>query len=253
MFDNYVIDKVLRLTEVGLTSEEVNWTMTSIESPNWEFTGEAVEKNDAHGVLLASFDTAKGVGFSGEGSLLSAPMLAAQRGAQLEDGATAAVKGETFEVVDVKDGVATLSHTPSKTPKYVYEITKEKGVGEKYQIGLEGGDWAISEAEIAVPTTYEGKRVGVYYEYTTTTGLKITDKADEYATAAKYIVNVLVRDMCNQDLKRACTIVFPKAKIDNNVSINMTTEGTHPFSFKALADYCEDSELCYVLFDTKGA
>ena len=32
--------------------------------------------------------------------------------------------------------------------------------------------------------------------------------------------------------------------------MNLTTEGTHPFSFTALKDYCaDDADLCYILFE----
>lgn len=76
------------------------------------------------------------------------------------------------------------------------------------------------------------------------------DGSENHAEAAEYIVDILACDVCNASVKRAGSIVFPKAKIDNNFSIDLTTEGTHPFSFSALKDYCsDDEELCYVLFN----
>ena len=43
--------------------------------------------------------------------------------------------------------------------------------------------------------------------------------------------------------------MIPKGKIDNNFTINLTTEGNHPFSITAMKDYCsEEEQLCYVLF-----
>ena len=64
--NNYVIDKVRRVTQINLETGLVDFTGTSVESPQVEFTGESVDKTDAQGVLLARFDTAKGVNFSGE-------------------------------------------------------------------------------------------------------------------------------------------------------------------------------------------
>lgn len=61
----FVIDKVRRITQINLATGLVDFTGTSVESPQIEFTGESTDKTDAQGVLLARFDTAKGVNFSG--------------------------------------------------------------------------------------------------------------------------------------------------------------------------------------------
>ena len=72
----FVIDKVRRITQVNLETGLVDFTGTSVESPQIEFTGESTDKTDAQGILLARFDTAKGVNFSGELSLLNLNMIA---------------------------------------------------------------------------------------------------------------------------------------------------------------------------------
>ena len=77
----FVIDKVRRITQIDLATGLVDFTGTSVESPQIEFTGEATDKTDAQGILLARFDTAKGVNFSGELSLLNLNLMGAQLGA----------------------------------------------------------------------------------------------------------------------------------------------------------------------------
>lgn len=251
---DYLIDKVRRVTQENLTTGMVDWTMTNIENPQIEFTGESKDKTDADGVLLARFAGAKGVTFSGEGSVISSTLLAAQLGAELEEAdSETTITGKLFEVIDVvtsgSSKTATLTHTPKTAPGYIYLMTEDKNVGESLAVGSGGDDASISGKIITLPNAVDAAQIGVLYEFTATSGMKLTDKSEENAAAAGYIVDILAAEICNPAAKRRMTIVFPKAQIDNNFSINLTTEGTHPFSFSALKDYCSASaELCYFLF-----
>lgn len=257
MFDakNYIIDRVRRVTQVNLNTGAIDWTMTNIGSPNIEFTGESIDKTDERGVLLARFDTAKGVTFSGEGSTLSVPLMAAQLGTEAEIGDTgAAVTGKTFELIKVVTAegttTATLSYTPKTAPDKVYTIGEDKNISEIIEVGTDEDNASISGKVITLPSGFTGTQVGVLYEYTTTDAIKVVDGSENFADAAEYIVDVLAADVCNPATKRAGSIVFPKAKIDNNFAIDLTTEGSHPFSFSALKDYCsEEAELCYLIFN----
>ena len=249
--NNFLIDKVRRVTQVNLETGLVDWTMTSIESPQVEFTGESTEKTDANGVLIAKFDTAKGVNFSGEGSILSAPLMAAQLGTEVQvANETTKVKGKTFEVLKVADKKATMTYTPTVAPAYVYKLSADKNIDTYIEVGAEDGNAKITGKEITLPDDFTGTQVGVLYEYETESAVKITDGSENYASAAEYIVDILAADVCNPATKRAGSLVFPKAKIDNNFTVDLTTEGTHPFSFSALKDYCSDeANLCYWLFN----
>ena len=247
--NNYIIDKVRRVTRSN-SDGMVEFTLTSIENPQIQFTGESTDKTDAYGVLLARFDTAKGVSFSGEASMLSMPLMAAQLGTDVQV-ATEEKKlsGKTFEILSVADGKATMSYEPTTAPAYVYSMTQDKNINEAIKVGAEDGNASVSGKEITLPEGFAGTQVGVLYDYTTSAAVKVVDRSNEFAEAACYVVDVLAADVCNPAVKRHGFLVFPKAKIDNNFDINLTTEGTHPFSFTALKDYCsDDEELCYLLF-----
>lgn len=250
--NNYVIDKVRRVTQINLETGMVDFTGTSVESPQVEFTGESVDKTDAQGVLLARFDTAKGVNFSGELSVLSMPLMAAQLGTEVQIASEKSkLKGEDFEILKVVDGRATLTHTPTVAPTHVYPITNDKNIDNTniIEVGAEAEQAQITGSDITLPESFSGTMIGVYYQYETAAAVKVSDGSENHAEAAKYIVDILAADVCNPSIKRAGKLVFPKAKIDNNFTLNLTTEGTHPFSFSALKDYCaDDEELCYLLF-----
>lgn len=247
---DFIIDKVRRVTQINLETKLVDWTLTSIASPQIEFTGESTDKTDAYGTLLARFDTAKGVNFSGEGSLLSLPLMAAQLGTEVEVGSdTAKVYGETFEILKVTDKKAELSLAPKTIPSVVYTLSEDKNIDQMIEVGTGDDNAKISGKEITLPDSFEGTQIAVFYDYETEDAVKVVDGSENYAEAAKYIVDILAADVCNPSIKRAGSIVFPKAKIDNNFTVDLTTEGTHPFSFSALKDYCsDDAQLCYIVF-----
>lgn len=252
----FVIDKVRRITQVNLETGLVDFTGTSVESPKIEFTGESTDKTDAQGVLLARFDTAKGVNFSGEMSLLNLNLMGAQLGSEVQVAdSTKKVKGADFAILTVTENAgvktATLKHKPTTTPVAVYTMSEDKNISGKIDVGTDTSTEAqISGNTITLPTSFTGTTIGVFYEYETETAVKLVDSAESFAVAAMYIIDILAADVCNPSIKRATRIVFPKAKIDNNFTVNLTTEGTHPFSFTALKDYCaDDAELCYILFE----
>ena len=247
----FVIDKVRRITQINLETGLVDFTGTSVESPQIEFTGESTDKTDAQGVLLARFDTAKGVNFTGEFSLLNLNLMAAQLGSEVQVASeTTKVKGADFAVLSVVDKKATLKHTPLTNPAVVYTMSEDKNINGTIEVGADEENAKIDGTTITLPDSFTGTMIGVYYEYETDSAVKLVDSAESFAEAAMYIVDVLAADVCNPASKRAGKIVFPKAKIDNNFTVNLTTEGTHPFSFTALKDYCaDDADLCYILFE----
>lgn len=249
--NNYIIDRVRRVTQVNLVTGLVDWTATSIENPQIEFTGESVEKTDAYGVLLSKVDTAKGVNFSGEASVLSIPLMASQLGTDVQVATEdAKLTGKTFEVINVTGGIATLTYTPKTAPAYVYSLSADKNIDSYISVGVEDGNAQVDGQTVTMPADFTGTMIGVLYEYETSAAVKVVNRSEEFAEAAQYIVDILAQDVCNPAIKRAGSVVFPKAKIDNNFTVDLTTEGTHPFSFSALKDYCsEDAELCYIIWN----
>lgn len=246
-----VINRILRLTEVGMESGMVNWVLRNIENPQAEFSGESVDKTDARGILISRFDTAKGFTLSGESSTLELGLMASQLGTEVQVASTdKKIRGEDFEIIAVTEDAgekkATMAYTPKTVPNMVYTINKDKSLGEPIEVGTEEGNAKITGNVITLPDTYTGTRVGVLYEYETDEAVRLTDSSETFNKNAKYIAKILAEDVCG--VTAAVTIVIPKGKLDNNFSLNLTTEGTHPFSISAMKDYCSDEEeLCYII------
>lgn len=251
-FSTFLMDRVRRVTEIGLADGKVNWSAVGIGSPSLELNGETIDKQDAYGAMIAQIDTAKGAALSFEIDTTNLQVLASQRGANIEVGSeTAMVRGEIFDVQPVKDGKATLEYTPLTTPAFVYGINNDKTQGEEIEVGTEAGNAQITGNVVTLPDGFEPTMVGVYYEYETADAVKLSDNSEEFGTAAKYLVQMYVRDICT-DQKRLGVLVFPKAKLDNNVTLDLTTEGTHPATITAQKEYCADeSNLYYWVWATK--
>ena len=263
---DYLIERELSLSRIDLTSGDLTWVAKNIENPQLEFTGETTEKRDAQGTLIAQFDTAKGATLSGELSLLNMMVLASQLGTEVQFGAqNAAIEVDYVDEMVAEKGESETQfkcktkYQPKAAPTAIYALNADGSMGTKYTIATgenvatyaagTGDDAGIGIITLPASVTAGGKFV-VAYKYDSATAVMVEDNADEFAVPAKYILKILGADVCNPALKRSGAIVFPKAKLDNNFSLNLTTDGTHPFSLTALKDYCDEAgKLCYVVWD----
>lgn len=258
-----IINRFLRLTEVDLETNQVNWLLRNVANPSAEFTGESVDKTDERGILISRFDTAKGFVLSGESSKLELGLMASQLGTKVEVADTThKIKGEDFEIIKVAvEGTSpsekytvTPAYKPLTAPDYVYILNKDKSLSsQKIEIDTSDAEgkavYDATTGKITLPDSFDKTvaYVGVLYEYETEDAVRVSDSSENFNKNAKYIAKLLVEDVCG--ISCACTIVISKGKIDNNFTINLTTEGNHPFSITAMKDYCsEEEQLCYVLF-----
>lgn len=251
-FATFIMDRVRRVTEISLETGKVNWTARGVGDPSLELNGETVDKQDAYGALIAQIDTAKGASLSANLDTTNIPLLASQRGAKVEVGSEAApVSGRIFDVVNVKDGKATLTFTPKVAPAFVYPIKADQTQGEEIEVGTEAGNAQITGNTVTLPADFAYTMIGLVYDYETADAIRLSDSSEEFGSAAEYIVEMYMRDICT-DTKRLGYLVFPKGKLDNNVTLDLTTEGTHPFTITAQKEYCADeSQLYYWIWATK--
>lgn len=251
-FATFVMDRVRRITERSLETGKVNWSARGVGEPSLELNGETVEKKDAYGALIAQIDTAKGASLSGNLDTINIPLLASQRGAKIEVGSDEKkVNGRLFDVVDVKDGKATLTYTPIVAPAYVYPIKADQTQGDEIEVGTADENAKIAGNVVTMPDGFAYSKIGVVYDYETSDGVRLSDSSEEFGAAAEYIVEMYMRDICT-DTKRLGYLVFPKGKLDNNVTLDLKTEGTHPFKITAQKEYCADeSQLYYWFWATK--
>ena len=264
-----LLDRVRSLTAHDLSTKELLFRLTSLEDPSLSCTAEGEEVTDAIGALITTLYRAKKATFSASNSLISLDLAAAQFGATKEVTGVTEIDGEgtklanvidyTYEILDIKDGKATLTNTPITTKvkvkgddgaetekevscvKYIYSVENGQ-TSTKYAYGdaASATEFTISGKEITVPTGVTGK-IYVEYQFENTNALRIVNKAASFPEACEVVIYAIFRDKCNENVKYAGKIVCPRAKLNpEQVELALTSTGKHAFEFTMMKNYCDD-------------
>ena len=245
-----ILDKVRSLIFTDLADGSVIGRLTKLEDPSLQTAAEGEEVTDAQGALITKIFKAKTGRFEATNSLLSIDLLAQQYGTEKEVASeTSTIVTPCEETLTVADGKITLSHTPSNTIKYIYKL--ENGtLAEKYVVGASASttEFAINGTEITVPTGVTGK-IYVEYEYEATSAVRVVNNTENFPEAVGVKVFAIFKDMCNENIKYAGSIVAKKGKIDpSSIDTAFTSTGKHSFAIDFMKDYCdEDADLFSVI------
>lgn len=239
-----ILDKVRSLIFTDLSDGSVIGRLTKLEDPSLQTAAEGEEVTDAQGALITKIFRAKTGRFEATNSLLSIDLLAQQYGTEKEVASeTSTIVTPCEETLTVADGKITLSHTPSNTIKYIYKL--ENGtLAEKYVVGAAASatEFSIDGAEITVPTDVTGK-IYVEYEYEATSAVRVVNNTENFPEAVGVKVFAIFKDMCNENIKYAGSIVAKKGKIDpSSIDTAFTATGKHSFAIDFMKDYCADAD-----------
>lgn len=256
-----LLDRVRSLTAHDLSTKELLFRLTSLEDPSLSCTAEGEEVTDAIGALITTLYRAKKATFSASNSLISLDLAAAQYGTKKEmiGGNLTSITDYTYEILDIKDGKATLTNTPLTTKvkvkgdngeetekevssvRYIYSVENGQ-TSTKYAYGdaVSATEFTISGKEITVPTGVTGK-IYVEYQFENTNALRIVNKAASFPEACEVVIYAVFRDKCNENVKYAGKIVCPRAKLNpEQVELALTSTGKHAFEFTMMKNYCDD-------------
>ena len=85
------------------------------------------------------------------------------------------------------------------------------------------------------------------YEYDAKSGAAVKADGINFPKKGKFVLEVLGSDVCDQDTLVHAYVIFGNAKLDGNVDYSFTTDGTHPFTIKALQDYCDKEKKLFTI------
>ena len=248
--DDLIINMVLSGTMFDKASGDVIFSLTMIEEPSLELGGEKVYATDNYGLNIAAFNRSKTAKFSGSNSLFSLGLMANQLGSAKQTGSD--IEIPMRELIQVaSDKSVTLKKAPVDGSVAIEVLDSGKSItGVSLEQGASSsGDFSISGSKITFSSdkVSAGNYVGVYYKYVGD-AVKIVNSADAFTTAGEFRLEVLFAEKCNQAIQYYGYIVFPSAALDNNATINLTTDGKHAFSIEAMTDYCSaDHDLFYIV------
>lgn len=268
--NNFVIDRVVRGVATDMTTGDVLFAINQITNPSLNCTSESTDAVDALNVPIATFYRAKTCEFSAENALFDMSLLAAQTGtAKKIASSTAKITTPCFQTIDVEAAKTsyTLSHTPktSTTPK-IYVLKGDGTLGEKVtiestasarKVALAGTTLTVvvnQAAQDQTPAVTNGFDIGeqlfVMYEYeadgnTKNGAVEVVNSATQFPVGCKFVMEILGADVCDQTNLIYAYLVFPNAKLSPDFDWSIATDSTHPFSLKAMQEYCDSEKRLF--------
>lgn len=234
----------------------VMWSINQITDPSLSITMETSEAVDAIGSRIASFNRGKSAEFSAQNSMFDLGLWAAQNGVEKEVASAAhKIISPIFETLTVPTPVTTpvaLKHTPTATPKEIYQLKGDGTLGEKlvYSATAAAGKFTYDDSAhtITFPAAATaGAQYFVQYEYESESAVAVTGDAINFPKAGKFIMELLGTDVCNTTLLIHAYLIFPNAKLDGNVDVTFATDGNHPFTIQANQSYCDNQKVLFQL------
>lgn len=252
--ENFIINRPVRATLFSKGTNEVLFSADQLTESSLECSGTQVYVTDGIGARVAAFDREKNATFTASSAFMNFGLMAAQLGADKEVAdETSKIIAPMFELIEVKDVTKiTLSETPATEPKYIYSTHTDKSKDKTYTLGTAASatEFAVNGKEITLPTDafQLGDMVAVWYERETTQAISIKNTAQKFSKGGRFVLEVLGCDICDQNTEYYAYLVFENSKLDNNVTLNFSNEGTHQFTVNAMQDYCSaDNELFRII------
>ena len=269
--NNFVIDHVLRGIMTNSNGEYL-WSVNQITNPSLSVTTENSQAVDALGSVIAEFDRARNAQFSAENSLFDLGLYAAQMGQSKNEASdtnkievpmfetvtlsNTNVDGSNLEATQTSGGKYTYVYTLKKVPvediKYIYKLNGDGTLGTKFTLDTSAGEskfaYDSSSHKVSIPTSLiEGEQVFIMYNYKTNSGASVTADGINFPKGGKFTMEVLGVDTCDPDTVIYAYLIFPNAKLDSNIDYSFQTDGTHPFTIKALQDYCDSEKKLFTI------
>lgn len=249
--NNFVIDHVIRGTAFSQDKDGgVLFTINQIQNPSLSCTSESTDAVDALGTPIATFYRAKNAEFSAENALFDMNLMATQLGTTKKTAsAESKILVPAFETIDIT-GAPTynLKHTPKVVPTEIYKLNGDSTLGTKYTKGASATatNFIISDTLLTPPTGLQnGDQLYVMYEYESDSAVAVVNSAKNFPTGCKFVMEVLGCDVCDQTTQVFAYIIFPNFKLSPDFDWSVATDGAHPFSGKAMQQYCNKDKVLF--------
>lgn len=264
--NNFVIDRVIRGIAQSHTDDSVLFAINQISNPSLTCSSESTDAVDALGTPVATFYRSKTAEFSAENAMFDMNLMAVQVGATKNVASSASkILTPAFEKVEIKSGTTSyeLKHNPKVLPTYCYALNGDGTLGTKYAKST--ATTPVATATDFVIATNEGKttltpptglaagaELLVIYEYESESGISVVNSAKKFPTGCKFTLEVLGCDVCDQTNLLFAYLIFPNFKLSPDFDWNIATDGSHPFSGKAMQEYCDKEKKLFEIIVVDG-
>lgn len=261
-FENLILDCFDTVVGKDKTTGDVLFVLDQVKDGSLENASDTVEMTGKQGMLLSVMDRNKSATFSCNNAYLVAGALAAQTGSDIVD-ASAEEKIVIPDFIRVGMATATTCVLPNKPVgtvgaevAAVWKVNKDGTQGEKFEVTSDSattGKFTI-DAETKTLTFFDGDLTAddelyVDYSYETEAGRLITNVGDKFSKTVHLLVDILLRDKCDNSLIYHGKLEIPAAKIDGNFTIEVGDEpGVHAFSARAMVDVCSKDKTLWNMY-----
>lgn len=249
----YALDRVLSIagtyaaanTKKGIAEGEVAFLCDQVTDPSLSFTAETEDIVDARNNVVMVLENGRGATFGASNAFFNTQLLAAQVGGTVE--AATDVAFTKYDILTLgEDKGATLSATTEATTADVYKLEKDNSL----TAATEKMAGAISGGKVTVESATAGDRVLVVYTAKVSKGEHITALADGTNELMNVTAEVLLRELCNEELYYAFIVM--KGKLSGEAEWSMTRDGNHAFELRCMPSYCEDPRKLVEVIIVKG-
>ena len=200
-----------------------------ITEPTLNFTSETEEIMDARNNVVMVLQNGRGATFGASNAFFNTSILAAQVGGKVEDSTGSTIT--KFEMVTVGDtGTANITYTPAGDC-VVYELNTDGS----FKTATASETVTVSEKALTGAT--KGAKYLVVYDIEAPAGEKITALADAENELLDVTAEVLLRDLCSQEIYFA--FLFMRGKLSGEAEWGMARDGAHAFEITAMPAYCD--------------
>lgn len=184
---------------------------------------------DARNNVVMVLQNGRGATFGASNAFFNTSILAAQVGGQVEDSTGSTIT--KFEMVTVgEDGTANITYTPVDDC-VVYELNTDGS------FKTATASTTVKVEEKAITGGTKGAKYLVVYDITAPAGEKITALADAENELLDITAEVLLRDLCSQEIYFA--FLFMRGKLSGETEWGMARDGAHAFEVTAMPAYCD--------------
>ncbi|MEE1084272.1 MAG: hypothetical protein UH850_11165 [Paludibacteraceae bacterium] len=234
----FALDRVLSVAGSDVVDGKVIFLADQIVDPSLSFTSETEDIVDAMNNVVMVMENGRGCTFGASNAFFNTQILAAQVGGEITSGAVEITK---YDIVTLKeDGKAALTSTAKGTTAKIYKLSSD---GSLMNAEAVEGEVAVKEVTIASGKTDE--KYLVVYTAEVTASEKLTAFADAKNKLMNVTAEVLLRDLCKEELYYAYLVM--RGKLNGEAEWSMTRDGNHAFEIRCFPEYCGDKSLVDVI------
>ena len=234
----YALDRVLSVAGTDAVDGKVLFLADQVVDPSLSFTSETEDIVDAMNNVVMVLENGRGATFSASNAFFNTQILAAQVGGEVTTGATEITK---YDIITLGEGgKAKLSATAKGTSAKIYALAKDGSLTT-----AEAVDGTIADGEVTVASGTKDSKVLVVYTAEITADEKISAFADAKNKLMNVTAEVLLKELCNEELYYAYIIM--RGKLSGEAEWGMTRDGNHAFELRCFPEYCGDKKLVDVV------